>query len=117
MQPTEVQRIKPLYRGTQVVWSIVAVINILLLFRFFLKLLGANESAGFTSFIYLITTPFAGPFIYVFNLVAVRNSIIEWGTILAVFVYTLIGYGIVKLLSMSKPVSTIDADQKLDENQ
>lgn len=117
MQTNEVQRIKPLYRGTQIIWAIVGVINVLLLFRFLLKLLGANDGAAFTNFIYLITTPFAGPFIYVFDLMALYNSVIEFGTILAMLVYTLIGAGIVKLLAMSKPVSTVEANQKLNENE
>lgn len=117
MQPAEVQRIKPLYRGTQIVWAIVGLINVLLMFRFLLKLLGANDGAGFTNFVYLITTPLAGPFIYVFDLMALYNSIVEWGTILAMLVYTLVGAGIAKLFAMSKPVSTLEANQKLDENQ
>ena len=53
---------KPLYHGTQVVWYIVGVLEILLAFRFFLKLLGANPSAGFTDFIYDVTYVFASPF-------------------------------------------------------
>lgn len=117
MQQAEVQRIKPLYRGTQIVWAIVGLINVLLMFRFFLKLLGANDGAGFTNFVYLITTPLAGPFIYVFDLMALYNSVLEWGTILAMFVYTLIGAGIAKLLAMGKPVSTVEANEKLEENE
>lgn len=115
MDTKEVERIKPLYRGTQIVWGVVAIIDILLAFRFLLKVFAANEAAGFTNLIYIITTPLAGPFIYVFDLVAISNSIIEWGTLLAILVYTLIGAGIMKMLVMGKPVSTIEAAQKLDE--
>lgn len=111
---SQVQRIKPLYRGTQIVWSILAVVDVLLLFRFLLRAFGANEGAGFTQFIYAITFPFAGPFVYVFDLAQNRDSVLEWGTILAIVFYTLLGAGIVKLLRMGKPVSTPEAEEKLD---
>ena len=50
---------KPLFKGTQVVWYVLSVIEVILAFRFMLKLLGANPEAGFTSFIYAISWPFA----------------------------------------------------------
>ena len=37
---------KPLYRGTQIVWYILGVLEIALLFRFVMKFLGANPAAG-----------------------------------------------------------------------
>ena len=41
---------KPLFKGTQVVWYVLSVIEVILAFRFMLKLLGANPEAGFTKF-------------------------------------------------------------------
>lgn len=105
---------KPLYRGTQVVWYIVGLVEVLLAFRFVLKLLIANPGAGFTSFIYTLTQPLAYPFLTVFGISRpVVGSQFEWTTILAMFVYWLIGYGIAKLLVMSKTVSTPEAATKL----
>jgi len=109
------QRIKPLYRTTQVIWYILAVIEIFLAMRFFLKLFGANPLAGFTQFIYGATQLFAGPFLVVFRVSSVEASIFEWSTLLAMAVYCLIAWVIVKGLIMSKPVSTKEADQKLPE--
>ncbi len=54
---------KPLYRGTQIVWYILGIIEVVLAFRFILKLLGANPDAGFSSFIYGISYIFATPFL------------------------------------------------------
>src|SRR5664280_1107750 len=88
---------KPLYRGTQVVWYILGLIEVLLVFRFFLKLLAANPSAGFSSFIYNVSYPFTAPFLTVFHITQVEGSIFEWTTLLAMFVYWLIAWGIVKL--------------------
>lgn len=58
---------KPLFRGTQIVWYLLGIIEFLLLFRFILKLLGANPLAGFTSFIYGVTHFLAAPFLTVFR--------------------------------------------------
>ncbi len=105
---------KPLYRGTQIVWYVLGLIEVLLAFRFVLKLVGANPTAGFTSLIYGITQPLAGPFLNVFNITKVEGSVMEWTTLLAMLVYWLIAYGIIKIFVMSKTVSTPEAAVKLD---
>ena len=106
---------KPLYRGTQIVWYIVGLLEVILAFRFVLKLLGANPFAGFSQFIYTITSPFAGPFLNVFRVTRVEGSIFESTTLLAMLVYLLIGWGISRIFVMSKTVSTPEAAAKLDE--
>lgn len=108
-------RTKPLYRGTQVVWYILGIIEALMAFRFVLKLLGANPSAGFSSFIYTVTQPFASPFLNVFRISRVEGSVVEWTTLLAMLVYWLVALGLIKLLFMGKDVSTPEAAEKLDE--
>src|SRR3989338_7231714 len=105
---------KPLYRGTQVVWYILGLIEALLAFRFVLKLLGANAGAGFTSFIYSVTYVFAAPFLNVFRVSQVAGSVFEWTTLLAMLVYLLIALAIVKLFLMGKTVSTPEAAVKLN---
>lgn len=115
MDSTVSPRTKPLYRGTQVVWYILGVLEVLLAFRFILKLLAANPVAGFTSFIYGITALFAAPFLSVFKIVKVQGSILEWTTLLAMLVYWLIALAIIKLFVGSKSVSTPEASVKLDQ--
>lgn len=115
MDSTNSPSTQPLYRGTQIVWYILGLIEVLLAFRFFLKLLGANTSAGFTSFIYGITYPIATPFLAVFPRTNVQGSIFEWSTILAIFVYWLIAYGIIKIFIMGRTVSTPEAAAKLSQ--
>lgn len=106
---------KPLYRGTQIVWYILGLLEALLAFRFVLKLLAANPSAGFSSFIYSISYPLAAPFLNVFRLTKIEGNIFEWTTLLAMLVYWLIAWGIIKLFFMSKSVSTPEAAAKLDK--
>lgn len=108
---------KPLFRGTQVVWYLFTLLEILLAFRLCLKFTGANPGAGFTSFIYAITWPFAEPFLAVFRTTVVEGKIFEWTTLLAMVVYLLIAWGIVKLFTMSKTVSTSEAAAKLDDKE
>jgi hypothetical protein len=108
---------KPLYRGTQIVWYLLGIVEILLAFRFVLKLLDANPVAGFTSFIYGVTYVFAAPFLSVFRISKVAGSVFEWTTILAMFVYWVIALGIIKLFLMGRTVSTPEAAAKLNDQE
>lgn len=106
---------KPIYRGTQIVWFLLGIIEVLLAFRFALKLFGANAAAGFTHFIYGVTYVFASPFLNVFRVTQVSGSVFEWTTLLAMFVYWIIAFGIISLFLTGKTVSTPEAAVKLDQ--
>ncbi|MEJ0021863.1 MAG: YggT family protein [Candidatus Doudnabacteria bacterium] len=108
---------KPLFRGIQIVWYILGLLEALLVFRFVLKLLAANPNAGFSSFIYNVSYPFAAPFLNVFKMTKVEGNIFEWTTLLAMLVYWLVAWGIIRLFSMSKTVSTPEAAAKLDKEE
>src|ERR1700722_13627666 len=108
---------KPLYRGTQIVWYVLGLLEVLLAFRFLLKLFGANPAAGFSKFIYGVTYIFAAPFINVFHITQVAGSVFEWTTILAMLVYWLVAGGVIKLFLMGKTVSTQEAATKLNQQE
>lgn len=114
MDSTNSPSTKPLYRGTQIVWYLIGLIEILLAFRFLLKLFGANANAGFTSFIYSISMPLVIPFTTVFGTSRIEGSLFEWTTLLAMFVYLIIGWGIIQLFLIGKTVSTPEAASKLN---
>lgn len=114
MDPYVAPSTKPLYRGTQIVWYVLGVLEVLLAFRFVLKLLGANPAAGFSNFIYSLSYPFTLPFSTVFGTTSVSGSVFEWTTLLAMAVYWLIAFGLIKILTMSKAVTTPEAAVKLD---
>lgn len=105
---------KPLYRGTQITWFILNVLEFFLVVRFILKFLGANPLAGFTQFVYGVTYVFVQPFIYVFNVTRVAGATIEWTTLLAMLIYYFVALAIVRVILMNKPVSSLEADVKLD---
>jgi len=79
--------------------------------------MGANPLAGFTSFIYGVTYVFTAPFLSVFRITHIAGSIFEWTTLLAMLVYALVAWGIVKLLFMGKTVSTPEAAEKMNEEE
>jgi len=106
---------KPLYRGTQIVWYILGILEIALAFRFVLKMLGANPSAGFTTFLYDITSAFVAPFLYVFRVTAVEGNVLEWTTLLVMFVYWVVALAIINLFLMGRTVSTPEAAVKLNQ--
>ena len=118
MNETSSSSTKPLYRGTQIVWYVLSLLEGFLAFRFVLKLLAANSGAGFTSFIYGFTHPFVAPFRAVFRASQpVQGSVIEWTTLLAMLVYWFAAMGIRRLLVIGKPVSTPEAAEKLSRQE
>jgi hypothetical protein len=106
---------KPLYRGTQIVWYLLYLIEVLLAFRFFLRLTEANPGAGFTSFIYDYSYPLVSPFLNVFRISTSDNRVFEWPTLLAMLVYWIIAYAIIRLILMGQPVTNEEAKERLDD--
>lgn len=106
---------RPLYRGAQIVWYVLSVVETLLAIRFVLKLLQANSEAFFTNFVYTLSSVFTFPFVAVFQNDRISASVFEWTTLLAMLVYWVIALGLIKLFVMSKSVSGSEADQKLTE--
>lgn len=91
---------------TNVVWYIVGFIEVLLAFRFVLKLFGANPASGFVNFIYSVTGVLTAPFDNIFGVTSPEagsvQSVFEPSILVAAVVYALIGWGIVKLLSLNR---------------
>lgn len=105
---------KTIFRTYQIIWYILAVIEILLGFRITLKALGANPTSGFTSFVYTISDLFALPFSGILPKSISGASVIEWSTLVAAIVYLLIAYGIVHLMQIVKPVTQKEVEQSVD---
>ena len=87
-------------RAIQVVWWIVGFIDVLLAIRFLLKLLGGSTVSGFVTFMYNITQPLVAPFHGIFNTTVQGRSILEPESLVAIAIYSLIGWGIVSLIHM-----------------
>ncbi|MFZ2206118.1 MAG: hypothetical protein WA061_00735 [Microgenomates group bacterium] len=101
---------KTILRSNQIIWYILGFIEVLLTFRLFLKMLGANQYVGFTSFIYSITAPLALPFSGVVGISATGSSVLEWSTIIAGIVYLCVAWGLVYLLDIIYPITPRDIE-------
>ncbi len=114
---TLVGPIRRRYRVSQALWYTIGIIETLLMFRFVLRFIGANTKAGFTQFIYTTSAPFAGAFENVIDPVRVDGSVFEGSLLLAMAVYALLAWGIVRLLIMSRPISDGEAEERLEVQQ
>jgi len=91
----------------RIIWFIVGLINAIIALRFIFLLLGANRGAGFTDFIYSVSAPFVAPFVGIFGEPVYGQSVFEVSSILAIIIYTLIGLGIAKLITIARPQDEI----------
>ncbi len=76
----------------QLMWFVLSVINIILLLRFVMKLLGANTGAAFTQFVYTISYPLIQPFLYVFPNQRIEGITFEWVTFVAIIAYGIMAW-------------------------
>ncbi len=88
------------------IWLILGIVETLLAFRFVLKLLGANPDNSFVNFIYSISAPLDAPFRGIFTTPTaqgnVTTSVFETSVIVAMVVYAILAWGIVKLATLNK---------------
>jgi uncharacterized protein YggT (Ycf19 family) len=90
------------WRAANLVYIVFGIVEALILIRFVLKLLAANPNAGFSSFMYGITAPLVAPFQGVFPTPASNGSILELASLLAIVVYALIAWAIVRLIELAQ---------------
>jgi len=93
-------------RVRKIVYYISGVLEILFACRFALKLLGANSQSIFVSIIYSVSQVFLWPFTGIFSPAVTKGietqSVLEPSTIIAMIVYALIAYGVVRLIKIYK---------------
>lgn len=89
--------------AARVVYYISGLLLTLLAFRFVLSLLGANRGNAFADLIYSVTYPFVAPFFGLFGY-SVKYGVarFEIETLVAMAVYALLAYGIVKLMDIPR---------------
>jgi hypothetical protein len=93
----------------------LGVIEVLLGFRVFLKILGANpEVSGFAFLVYSLSNPFALPFQGIVPASYSGNSIFEWSTIIAIIFYWIAVWGIIELFQIVKPTNPHEVETSVD---
>lgn len=89
-----------LYRVWQVIWLVVGIVEGLIAIRFVLRLFGANPDAGFAQLIYGLTAPLVAPFVGLFGTPRFEGSAFEFTSLVAMIVYALLAWVIVKIILM-----------------
>jgi len=79
---------------TRILWGSIVLLEILLAFRFFLRLISANADSGFAMIIYGITGFFTAPFNGLIATPTPGGSPFELTTLIAMGVYALIFWGV-----------------------
>lgn len=92
------------YKTRSVVYYILGVIEILLAFRLVFRSLGANVNNPLVASLYSITRTFIAPFSGIFNVISPGGTmryVIEPDVIIAMIVYAIIAYGLIKLIRVA----------------
>ena len=97
---TETTTVRATYslRAEQAVWLLTGVVDALLIIRFLFKLLAASTQASFVTFIYDLTQVFVAPFHGIFNTAANGRNVFEPESLVAIAIYSLIGWGLASLV-------------------
>jgi hypothetical protein len=90
----------------------INVIEILLGFRFALKFIGSDPHVGLNLYIYKITQPFAAPFLKALGIYKEEGSVLEWTTLVAMVIYWIIAWLIIKIFLTDDTVSTAESEKK-----
>ena len=96
-------------KAKKIVYYILGVLEVLFAFRLVFKLLGANPQSPFVSFIYTVSQAFLSPFSGIFRSAVTKGleaqSVLEPMTLIAMVVYAIVAWGIVKLIEISRPTN------------
>lgn len=76
----------------------MAVLEVTLAIRFFLKLIGADPINLFAGFLYALTDIILFPFSSIVHTPGIRNQLFEWSTLIAMAIYWLIFWAIRRFL-------------------
>ena len=89
---------RALAKATQIIWLVTGVLQALIGIRLLLRLLAASPQAGFAQFIYGITAVFLVPFAGLFDDPAANDSVLELSSLVAMLVYALFAWGVVRVM-------------------
>ena len=80
---------------------LIGLIEVMLVFRFILKLLGANSAASIVAWIYDNTQPLLQPFLFAFPTPSIRGGyVLEFTTLFAIFAYAFAAYLVQEVLEI-----------------
>lgn len=87
-----------IYRLTQFIWLLFGLLEALIGIRVILMLIGANPANPFAALVYQLSELFLWPFRNLIANPAFGNSVLEITSLIAMIVYPLIGWAIVRMI-------------------
>ncbi len=87
-----------IYKVVQFVWLLFGGLEALIGIRIILMLISANPANWFTAFVYQLSQVFLWPFQNIVANPAFQNHVLEITSFIAILVYALIGWAIVRLV-------------------
>ena len=90
--------VSPTYRASQILYLLLGIVETLIIIRVVLKLLAANSGVGFVRFAYGVSAPLMAPFQGIFPTPVSHNSVLELSSLVAIAVYALVAWGIVRIV-------------------
>lgn len=87
-----------IYRVTQFIWLLFGALEALIGLRVILMLIGANPANPFAALVYQLSELFLWPFRNLIVNPAFGNNVLEITSLIAMIVYPLIGWAIVRLI-------------------
>jgi YGGT family len=88
-------------RIKQAIYFIFGAVNILILIRFVLLLLGASDASPFVGLVYGMSRGFVAPFSGIFAEPTLGGSVFEWAALVAIIIYALVAYGIARIVELA----------------
>ena len=91
----------------RIIYYILGIFEVLFSFRLIFKLLGANPENTIVSTIYSVSKPLLSPFTGIFRSVTTEGiestqSVLELTTIIAMVIYAVVAWSIVKLIQINR---------------
>lgn len=105
------------YKVSQIIWLLFGGLEALIGIRVILMLIGANPGNWFAAFVYQLTQLFLWPFQNLIANPSFQNMTLEVTSIIAMIVYALLGWLIVRMIwvifyrSPTSQVTTYDREQ------
>lgn len=95
------ERRQSTFQITQIIWTLVGILEIALGLRFVLKLIAANPDAGFARAIYGLTQPFLAPFTALVGTPTSGGTVLEVTTLIAMAVYALLAWIVARVIRVA----------------
>ena len=89
------------FKVTQLIWLLLGLLEGLIALRVLFKLLGVNAANTFATFLYGVTNIFVAPFASLTGAPSAGGMVLEISSIIAMIIYLLIAWGIVKIVYVS----------------